>query len=302
MDNEIKDFANSFEVCIKDVLHLKHAPSSRLIEAMRYSCLEGGKRIRPFLLYKSYQMVKKNQQQDDALNDAILKLGCAVELVHCYSLIHDDLPGMDNDDMRRGRPTLHKKYDEATAICAGDALQTLAFTTIVDANIFTNADDTIRATKILADAIGLNGMVGGQMLDMEAENKEADELTINDVKNIQFYKTGALIVAACKLGAILANATKEEFDAITKWAAHLGEAYQITDDLLDVFGSSELVGKQTQKDGAAGKITFVTLLGVDGAKERLANLENNAKVCLQYFNNNDKTLQNIWNWLLKREF
>ena len=245
----------------------ERARPARLTEAMRYVALGGGKRFRPFLVVEAAALFK-------APRERALMVAAALECVHCYSLAHDDLPAMDNDDLRRGRPTAHKSFDEATAILAGDGLLTFAFDIL--ARPETHPDGGVRSELVLALArgAGLGGMVGGQMLDLAAEgrfaNGEVQKLGRGEIETLQAMKTGALLRYACVSGAILGEADAERRTALERYGAAVGEAFQIADDLLDVEGDAATVGKATGKDAAVGKATLVSLLGVDGARERLA--------------------------------
>jgi farnesyl diphosphate synthase len=250
---------------------------ARLIEAMRYSSLGGGKRFRPFLVVESAALF-------DVPRGNALMAGTALECVHCYSLVHDDLPTMDNDELRRGQPTAHRKFDEATAILAGDGLLTFAFDILSRPE--THADPAVRSDLVsaLARAAGVGGMAGGQMLDLAAEGRfGAQNRGEHDVGLLQAMKTGALLRFGCQAGGILGAATAVQRDALTRFGAAVGEAFQIADDLLDIEGDPALVGKQTGKDAAAGKATFVSVLGVAGAKVRLKRLVEDAEVALAIF-------------------
>ncbi|MBN8977712.1 MAG: polyprenyl synthetase family protein [Rhizobiales bacterium] len=236
----------------------------RVMEAMRYSTLGGGKRLRPFLVVESSAVFGVPRA-------SALLAGAALECIHCYSLIHDDLPAMDNSELRRGRPTLHKQYDDATAILAGDALLTLAFDIISRDEL--HSDPTVRLllTRALARASGIGGMVGGQMLDLAGEGRFGDREPV-DVARLQQMKTGALLRYGCIAGAILGQASQKDYQALDDYGRALGEAFQIADDLLDVEGDAAALGKQTGQDAALGKTTFVTQLGVEGAKQRVRDL------------------------------
>ncbi|MFY9760211.1 MAG: polyprenyl synthetase family protein [Xanthobacteraceae bacterium] len=250
---------------------------ARLLEAMRYSSLGGGKRFRPFLVVESASLLKVPR-------DKALMAGAALECVHCYSLVHDDLPAMDNDELRRGQPTAHRKFDEATAILAGDGLLTFAFDILSRPE--THADPAVRIELVgaLARAAGLGGMAGGQMLDLAAEGRfGAQTHGAGDVRLLQAMKTGALLRFGCEAGGILAAAAKPQRTALERYGSAVGEAFQIADDLLDIEGDPALVGKQTGKDAAAGKATFVSVLGVDGAKARLRELVGEAEAALAPF-------------------
>ena len=227
----------------------------RLFDAMRYAVLGGGKRLRPFLVIASGEIFDMEMAQ-------CLRTAAAVELVHAYSLVHDDLPCMDDDDLRRGRPTVHVEFDEATAVLTGDALLTLAFEILADRQ--TSSDPEVRTNLVtgLARAAGGHGMVGGQILDLWAESNPLDEA---GTVRMQRLKTGEMIAFAGEAGAILARARPRQRQALRMFAHDLGLAFQITDDLLDVEGTAEDVGKATGKDVAAGKATIVSMLGVDAA-------------------------------------
>lgn len=240
----------------------------RLIEAMRHAVFAGGKRMRPFLVIESARLF--------GVEGAIpLTVAAALEAIHCYSLVHDDLPAMDDDDLRRGQPTVHRAYDEATAILAGDALLTLAFSLLSTPGLKLTAGKRVKLIGVLAGAAGIDGMVGGQMLDLAAEGRFAaggkpQRLGERAVRRLQALKTGALIEFAVTAGAILApRATTAEKKALKVYGRELGLAFQIKDDLLDVEGEAVLVGKALAKDAAAGKGTLVSLLGIDGARREL---------------------------------
>ncbi|HUC52310.1 MAG TPA: farnesyl diphosphate synthase [Xanthobacteraceae bacterium] len=253
---------------------------ARLIEAMRYSSLGGGKRFRPFLVVESAALFGVPRQR-------ALMAGAALECVHCYSLAHDDLPAMDNDELRRGQPTAHRKFDEATAILAGDSLLTFAFDIL--AREETHPEPAVRIALVLAlaRASGVGGMAGGQMLDLAAEGRfGALKHGETDVKMLQAMKTGALLRFGCEAGGILASAKPHERQALERYGSAVGEAFQIADDLLDIEGDPALVGKQTGKDTAAGKATFVSVLGLAGAKARLQQLVAEAENALATFGPN----------------
>ena len=250
---------------------------ARLVAAMRYASLGGGKRFRPFLVVESASLFGVPRRN-------ALMAGAALECVHCYSLVHDDLPAMDNDELRRGQPTAHRKFDEATAILAGDGLLTFAFDIL--SRHETHADPTIRVELVnaLARAAGIGGMAGGQMLDLAAEGRfGAQTLGADEVRMLQAMKTGALLRFACQAGAILGAATHVQRLALERYGAAVGEAFQIADDVLDIEGDPALVGKSTGKDAAAGKATFVSVLGIPGAKARLRALVAEAEAALAPF-------------------
>jgi farnesyl diphosphate synthase len=254
---------------------------ARLIEAMRYACLNGGKRFRPFLVVESAALFEVPRQN-------ALMAGAALECVHCYSLVHDDLPAMDNDELRRGQPTAHRKFDEATAILAGDGLLTFAFDIL--ARRETHAEPSVRIELVLAlaRASGLGGMAGGQMLDLAAEgrfvqNRSGLQFGESDVRTLQAMKTGALLRFGCQAGGILAAASASQRQALERYGSAVGQAFQIADDLLDLEGDPALVGKQTGKDAAAGKATLVSVLGVPAARARLRELVTQAEQALAPF-------------------
>ncbi len=245
---------------------------------MRYATLGGGKRFRPFLVVESAALFGVPRERS-------LMAGAALECIHCYSLVHDDLPAMDNDDLRRGRPTTHKKFDQATAILAGDSLLTLAFD--IASRVETHPDPAIRVALViaLARASGLGGMAGGQMLDLAAEGRfgNATPLGLADVEELQAMKTGALLRFGCLAGAILGEAKDAERQALDRFGAIVGEAFQIADDLLDVEGDPETVGKATGKDADAHKATTVSILGIERAKQKLFGLVAEAETTLAPF-------------------
>ena len=256
------------------------ARPARLLDAIRYASLGAGKRFRPFLVVESASLFSVPREQS-------LMAGVALECVHCYSLVHDDLPAMDNDDLRRGQPTAHKAFDEATAILAGDGLLTFAFDILARPETHPSAAVRVDLVLALARAAGLGGMVGGQMLDLAAEGRfdrgVPQQLVEAEVATLQAMKTGALLKFACRAGAILGQASAAQREALDRYGTAVGKAFQIADDLLDVEGDPALVGKQTGKDAEAGKATIVGLLGADGARARLRTLVAEAEAALAPF-------------------
>ena len=236
----------------------------RLLEAMRYATLGGGKRLRAFLAIETARAFGRRDAGP-------VRAAAAIECLHAYSLIHDDLPSMDDDDLRRGRPTTHRAFDEATAILAGDALQTLAFETLADPETDPNAETRAALCAGLARAAGLAGMVGGQMLDIAAETSESP-LSTSDIARLQAMKTGALIRFSVEAGARLAGASGETFAALSRYGAAIGAAFQVADDLLDAEGDTATLGKRAGKDADRHKGTLVAALGLDGARRELASL------------------------------
>ena len=275
---------------LESVLPQIEGPEAKLFEAMRYATLAHGKRLRPFLVLCGARLFNVPEAR-------ALRVGAAVELIHSYSLIHDDLPAMDDDDMRRGQPSCHKAFDEATAILAGDALLTLAFEVLADPATHPGAD--IRCTLLhrLALAAGGAGMVGGQMIDLATEHASPD---VGTITRMQRLKTGALIEFACEAGAILGDAPESGRRALQLYAHDLGLAFQIVDDLLDAEGDAADVGKATGKDSAAGKATFVSLLGIPQARQRAELLAEQAASHLDIFDERAAHLRAIAQFVVER--
>ena len=242
----------------------------RLMAAMRHGVLNGGKRLRPFLVMETAQLF-------EGPSAAALRVAAALECIHCYSLVHDDLPAMDDDDLRRGQPTVHKAFDEATAILAGDALLTYAFDILADEATVLPAEAKVTLTLKLARASGLGGMAGGQMLDLQAETMTPDEAGI---VTLQAMKTGALIRFACEAGPILAGAAAQDIARLTEFGRKIGLAFQLADDLLDLTADSATLGKAAGKDAAKGKGTLPALHGIDWTRKRLAALVEEAESLL----------------------
>jgi farnesyl diphosphate synthase len=265
----------------------EHERPNRLLAAMRYASLGGGKRLRPFLVVESAALFRVPPQN-------ALMAGAALECVHCYSLVHDDLPAMDNDELRRGRATTHKAFDEATAILAGDGLLTFAFDILSRPETHPDPAVRLKLVSALARAAGLGGMVGGQMLDLAAEGRfetAPPDLGEVEVLNLQAMKTGALLRFACRAGAILGGANEVRWNALDRYGSALGEAFQIADDLLDLEGDPATVGKATHKDAAAHKATLVGVLGAAAARRRLAGLVAEAQAALTPFANDADVLK-----------
>jgi farnesyl diphosphate synthase len=256
------------------------ARPARLMQAMRYAALGGGKRLRPFLMVESAALFGQ-------AGPGVLRAAAALEMVHCYSLAHDDLPAMDDDDLRRGRPTLHRHMDEAAAILAGDALLTFAFDVVADPA--THPDAVVRADLVLglARGAGLGGMASGQMLDLEAEGRYdgGRPLTLDApaIRRLQAMKTGALLAYAAEAGAVLGGASRERRSVLLAYGKALGAAFQVADDILDVEASSDAMGKATGKDAARGKGTLVGALGIDAARAERDRLAADAVACLAGF-------------------
>lgn len=285
------DCAHAVEAELQRLTPLPPGPDARVWQAMQYSLLAGGKRMRPFLVIQSADLFAVPVAQ-------ALRVAAAVEMVHTYSLVHDDLPCMDDDDLRRGMPTCHRKFDEATAVLAGDGLQALAFQVLAAAE--TDPDATIRAELVagLASAAGAPGMVGGQMIDLLAEQNTYD---IETVKRLQAMKTGALIVWSVCAGGVLGRATVAEMEGLTRYGQALGLAFQIADDLLDVEGDAQSLGKAVGKDADAGKETFVGLLGVAKARAMAVELVDEAISSLDLFGKKAELLHGAARYVVARQ-
>jgi geranylgeranyl diphosphate synthase type II len=268
----------------------RHATSERLQETMRYSVLGGGKRVRPALCMAAARAMGSDES-------TALAPACALELIHAYSLVHDDLPAMDDDDLRRGRPTAHIAFDEASAILAGDALQTLAFALLSDAPALS---DRQRVTMIseLARASGHQGMVGGQAIDLESVGQQ---LSVAQLETMHRHKTGALIEASVRLGALTSETVTEcQLSNLTDYASALGLAFQVQDDLLDIEGDTEVIGKRQGSDAARAKPTYPALLGIEGARQHLARLLDEALSALESFDSEADTLRAMADYVVAR--
>ncbi len=290
--DELSNTADEIDVLLGRLMPVESAPAKRVIEAMRYASIGQGKRLRPFLVCESAKLF-------DVERPHALRTGAALECIHCYSLVHDDLPAMDDDDLRRGKPTTHIAFDEAAAILAGDGLLTFAFEILASPE--THPDAAVRSDLVgqLAIAAGAAGMVGGQMLDLEAEARESHDL--DEIITLQGMKTGALFRFACEAGAILAAAGSQERSALSTYADRIGLAFQIADDVLDQESTPEQLGKQTQKDAEAGKATFIDLLGLDGAKARAHQLVDEACAALDVFGNRAGILREAALFIVERK-
>jgi farnesyl diphosphate synthase len=266
------------------------ARPARLLAAMRHGVLNGGKRLRPFLVLESAALFSADE-------GAALRVAAALECVHCYSLIHDDLPAMDDDDLRRGQPTVHKAFDEANAILAGDSLLTLAFDIIADEATALAADRRAALVLALARAAGIGGMAGGQALDLEAERSRPDE---TGIITLQAMKTGSLIRFACEAGAIVAGAPAADRERMAEFGSAIGLAFQLADDLLDLTSDAATMGKATGKDEAAGKATLVGLHGADWARKQLSGLVAQANELLKSYGAGAATLKSAANFVAQR--
>jgi farnesyl diphosphate synthase len=273
IERALNEAASSANRVLDELIPSVTGSEARVVEAMRYATMGGGKRIRPYLVLNSAALFNVNPGY-------AIRAAAAVEMLHCYSLVHDDLPAMDDSDLRRGRPTAHKQFDEATAILAGDGLLTMAFEVLSHAD--THPDGGVRAELVhaLAVAGGAAGMVGGQMIDLAAENMTLD---IGAITRLQRMKTGAIIAFSCEAGAILGHAGPDARRALNAYAHDLGLAFQIVDDLLDAEGTAESIGKPAGADAAAGKATFVSILGLERARDQARLLGEQANAHLEQF-------------------
>jgi farnesyl diphosphate synthase len=286
----LKETAALIEESITDLLPKSDRAEARLFDSMRYGCLGGGKRMRPLLVLQSAALFGVAQS-------CALRVATAIEFIHCYSLIHDDLPAMDDSDLRRGRPTVHRQFDEAIAILAGDALLTMGFEVLADPA--THEDPNIRCQLVaaLAAAAGPKGMVGGQMLDLIGEHEQFDAAGIT---RLQRLKTGELIAFSCEAGAILGRASPPQRHALRAYAHDLGLAFQMADDILDATGSEQDTGKSVGRDAAAGKSTFVSILGLEQARAQAEMLAGQAAEHLDIFEDRAEILRQLARYVVER--
>lgn len=289
--DRLRATAVAVETALDRLLPAPTGHQSVVIEAMRYAALGGGKRLRPFLVLETARMLGGNE-------DHAMTVGCALECLHVYSLVHDDLPCMDDDDVRRGKPTVHKQYDEAMAVLAGDGLLTHAFELLAGEGA--HDDPAIRARLVLelARAGGTHGMIGGQVVDITVAENARDTALIT---HLQAMKTGALIRFATKAGALISDAQPHDLVALDRYADALGLAFQIRDDILDVEGDAALVGKAVGKDADLGKATFVSLLGLKGAKEKAQALGDTARAALAPYGEKGQALVGTVDFVLQRQ-
>ena len=291
-ETRLVEVADRVTVAMDQLIPPAVGPEEDLMRAMRYGALGGGKRLRPFLTIHVGRLF-------DAPEKSLLRAACALECVHAYSLIHDDLPCMDDDDLRHGQPTVHKAFGEATAVLAGDALLTLAFEILASPETHGDTGVRCRLMAALAHASGARGMVGGQMIDMQPVSQD-EEASLGTLTRMQRMKTGALISCAIDFGLILGGAREKECQALHGYANDLGLAYQIKDDLLDVQGDAEEMGKAVSKDESAGKLNFLSLLGVEGATNRVEMLAEQAKAHLLTFGGRAAILSQVVDFTLSR--
>ena len=281
----LKTHSERVESALDRLLDSQQTIPHRLHEAMRYAAQGGGKRIRPLLVYAAGQLGDQSSFQKTEMLDAA---AVAVECIHAYSLVHDDMPCMDDDDLRRGRPTVHKAFDEATALLVGDALQTRAFEVL--ANAPGDANQRLKMIACLAAASGSRGMAGGQAIDLESVGKKLD---LPGLKQMHAMKTGALLSCAVELGGIAANLNAEQLTQLNQYSKALGLAFQIVDDVLDATADSQTLGKTAGKDAAANKPTYVTLMGLDYAQQQAKELQEIAMSSLDGFGNQAQALKDL---------
>ena len=290
LEHSLGETAAAVNDCLDRLLPEPAGPEGRVAEAMRYAALGGGKRLRPFLLIAGARLFGVEGERP-------LRAAAAVEMIHAYSLVHDDLPAMDDDDLQRGRPSCHIRFDEATAILAGDALLTYAFEVITESETHGDAGVRCALARGLAAASGAAGMVGGQMVDLLAADNHLD---LDDITHLQALKTGALIAFACEGGAILGEASADARASLAAYGRDLGLAFQIADDLLDVESSAVALGKAVGKDAEAGKATFVSLLGVAGARDYADQLVARAVARLEIFDGRAGLLADAARFVVER--
>ena len=292
----ISEYSTKFNQALPSFFPLPQGAEKRVVEAMQYSVMNGGKRLRPFLVYETAHLFGLDF-------NASLRTAAALEMLHSYSLIHDDLPAMDNDDLRRGKPTCHKQFDEATAILAGDGLLTYAFEILSAPETCADSQTRCELISLLASGAGaFDGMVSGQMLDLIAEDLPQNEDSERLIKHIEEMKTGRLIRYACEAGAVLGHATPTQRQALIDYSRKIGIAFQIADDILDVEGEQALVGKTLNKDSAQGKVTFVSLYGLNNAKQIAQQLIAEAKQIISAFGPVSQTLQDLADFIINRKY
>lgn len=292
LEDWMKEKVNQVDDALSQLIIQKENPQYIIYESMKYSLMSGGKRLRPLLLLGTYEIFKEDYKA--------VPFACAMEMIHTYSLIHDDLPAMDNDDYRRGRLSNHKMFGEATAILAGDALLNKAFEVGLEAvkNSDLDINNSMRALSIIANSSGTEGMIGGQIVDMDGERKISN---IDDLKYMYSLKTGAIIKSSVVAGAILGGADDEELNALEKYAEKLGLAFQIEDDILDVIGTQEKLGKPIGSDEANNKITYISFLSIEESKNEIEKLTDEAIESLNLFGDKAFYLSELAKYLTKRD-
>ena len=289
----IEDCQHRVHTYLDEYLTQQNIYGGQLLEAIRYTALQDGKRVRPVLVYATAHALSIPESQAD-------HCAAALELIHTYSLVHDDLPAMDDDELRRGRPTCHIAFDEATAILAGDAMQTLAFEILSSENTYYSPQQALKMIQTLAMASGPSGMIAGQAIDLAAVGKNLD---LDALERMHLHKTGALIQASVKMGALLSPSTAPaQFSALDQYAQCIGLAFQVKDDILDIEADTQTLGKQQGADVALNKPTYPSIIGLDAAKEKAEDLRRKAKAVLTGFDQSAHYLRNIADYIVDRSY
>ena len=292
---ELSEFSQKFNTYLASCFPLPEGAEKRVIEAMSYSVMNGGKRLRPYLLCECAGLFDVNQQ-------TAFPAAASLEMLHSYSLIHDDLPAMDNDDLRRGKPTCHKQFDEATAILAGDGLLTYAFE-FLSHSLEIKPDIRLALIQLLSSAAGaFGGMVSGQTLDIYATSTGSQQADEDIISRLELMKTGRLLRYACEAGAVLGQASVEERQILVSYARKIGQAFQIADDILDRVGDQTVVGKTLHKDDSQNKFTFVSYYGIEAAREKAKELINSAVEDISFFGSKASNLQNLAQYIIDRNY
>ncbi|MCT4621565.1 MAG: polyprenyl synthetase family protein [Marinisporobacter sp.] len=291
---ELQKKADLVENALEKYLPKGNDPQSLIFESMKYSTLSGGKRLRPILMMAACEFVGGNVEE-------VMPFACAIEMIHTYSLIHDDLPAMDDDDYRRGKPTNHKVYGEGLAILAGDGLLNYAFELMIQATLKNdkNLEKKVLAMKEISTASGIHGMIGGQVVDLLSENKKIDGTTLDFIHN---NKTAALIIAPIRAGAILGGANEEELEALTTFAKSIGLGFQIRDDILDIIGDEKKLGKKVGSDIENQKSTYPSIYGLDASKEKVNELFHKSVQVIKHFGDKSEFFIQLSDYLVRREY
>ena len=293
-DFDLKQYLEARRLMVEEALEVvlpqQDGPENRVVEAMRYSLFAGGKRLRPILCLAASESVGGDLK-------AAMPAGCALEMIHTYSLIHDDLPAMDDDDLRRGKPTNHKVFGEAIAILAGDGLLTEAFVLLSDYNSLL-PERAVQVIGVIAEAASYRGMVGGQVVDILSQNKPAD---LETVQQMHSRKTAALIAAATESGALTGKGSEAQVAALARYGRAIGLAFQIADDILDIEGDTELLGKTTGADEARGKVTYPAAVGLERSRQTANEMVNDALAALEGFDDRANPLRSLANYIITRK-
>lgn len=293
-DFDLKQYLEARRLTVEEALEValpqQDGPETRVVEAMRYSLFAGGKRLRPILCLAASEAVGGDPK-------AAMPAGCALEMIHTYSLIHDDLPAMDDDDLRRGKPTNHKVFGEAIAILAGDGLLTEAFVLLSDYNSLL-PERAVQVIGVIAEAASYRGMVGGQVVDILSQNKRAD---LETVQQMHSRKTAALIAAATESGALAGKGSEAQVAALARYGRAIGLAFQIADDILDIEGDTELLGKTTGADEAMGKVTYPAAVGLERSRQAANEMVNDALAALEGFDDRANPLRSLANYIITRK-